>query len=361
MNGWFGPRKVSADKPSDETPAPSLPSIWYRSPELYELERRAVFSRKWLLVSHKLRFLKAGDFVRITEAGFQFFLIKDREGNINAFHNVCRHRAYPIIERDCGTSRILACKYHGWSYSFKGALAKAPKYQDLAGFQKESNGLFRIHVHIDGLGFIWVNLDSSTTPGVPWEEDFKAVDCQPRLRNFNFEDYTFDHQWEMLGEYNWKTLADNYNECYHCPTGHPALNSISDFNKYWVETKGGHIIHFNTDKPNVDGLGIYSTFYYPNACMTVTPHFFYMMRCSPISSTQTHMEYEVYRHKDATDEEFTRVSDTFKQVLKEDKDLCNAAQKNLNASIFIKGELHPQAEKVNPVAIVGTREHLNIG
>lgn len=73
------------------------------------------------------------------------------------------------------------------------------------------------------------------------------------------------------------------------------------------------------------------------------------------------MEYEVYRHKDATDEEFTRVSDTFKQVLKEDKDLCNAAQKNLNASIFIKGELHPQAEKVNPVAIAGTREHLNIG
>lgn len=236
MNGWFGPRKVSADKPSDQTPAPSLPSIWYRSPELYELERRAVFSRKWLLVSHKLRFLKAGDFVRITEAGFQFFLIKDREGNINAFHNVCRHRAYPVIERDCGTSRILACKYHGmqhapwyrvhdlqalflhltcqtgWSYSFKGALAKAPKYQDLAGFDKESNGLFRVHVHIDGLGFIWVNLDSSTTPGVSWEEDFKAVDCQPRLKNFNFEEYTFDHQWEMLGEYNWKTLADNYNE-----------------------------------------------------------------------------------------------------------------------------------------------------
>ncbi|KAL1865000.1 hypothetical protein Daus18300_007347 [Diaporthe australafricana] len=269
MNEWLGFGKTPTEKISDKTPTPALPSVWYRSPELYELERRAIFSRKWLLVSHKLRLLKVGDFVRITEAGFQFFLIKDREGNINAFHNICRHRAYPIIERDCGSSSILACKYHGWSYSFKGALAKAPKYQDLDGFDKDRNGLFRIHVHIDELGFIWVNLDSNTTPGVSWKEDFQAVDCQPRLQNFDFSEYHFDHQWEMLGKYNWKTLADNYNE----------------------------------------------------------------------------MEYEVYRHKDATDEEFTYITETFKTILKEDKDLCNAAQKNLNGNVFINGELHPMAEK----------------
>ena len=100
----------------------------------------------------------------------------------------------------------------GWSYSFKGALAKAPKYQDLDGFDKDSNGLFRIHIHIDALGFIWVNLDSDTTPAVSWEDDFEGVDRQPRFGKFDFNDYHFDHQWEMTGEYNWKTLADNYNE-----------------------------------------------------------------------------------------------------------------------------------------------------
>lgn len=116
----------------------------------------------------------------------------------------------------CETRRDIDCmnltSWTGWSYSYKGALAKAPKYQDLEGFDKQSNGLFRIHVHIDKLGFIWVNLDSSPTPTVSWEQDFKHVDCQPRLLNFNFDDYKFDHQWEMLGDYNWKTLADNYNE-----------------------------------------------------------------------------------------------------------------------------------------------------
>lgn len=100
----------------------------------------------------------------------------------------------------------------GWSYSFKGALAKAPKYQDLQGFNKDSNSLFRIHVHIDALGFIWINLDSETTPSVSWEDDFEGVDRQPRFGKFDLSEYHFDHQWEMLGEYNWKTLADNYNE-----------------------------------------------------------------------------------------------------------------------------------------------------
>jgi hypothetical protein len=71
------------------------------------------------------------------------------------------------------------------------------------------------------------------------------------------------------------------------------------------------------------------------------------MRCIPISAGQTKMEYEVYRHKDASDLDFNDISDCFKQILKEDKDLCNAAQKNLNAGIFVNGELHPRVEKVH--------------
>lgn len=59
-------------------------------------------------------------------------------------------------------------------------------------------------------------------------------------------------------------------QCYHCPTGHPAVASTTDLTKYWVETRGNWIQHWNVDKPDVQGLGIYSTFYYPNASMTVT-------------------------------------------------------------------------------------------
>lgn len=62
------------------------------------------------------------------------------------------------------------------------------------------------------MGFVWVNLDSDDHPAVPWEADFADVDNQPRLAHFDMSRYSFDHQWGMVGEFNWKTLADNYNE-----------------------------------------------------------------------------------------------------------------------------------------------------
>ncbi|KAL4969946.1 aromatic ring-hydroxylating oxygenase subunit alpha [Aspergillus stella-maris] len=343
MKRFFG--YGQSPKPSENAPLANLPASWYRSEAMYSLERRAIFSKKWFLVSHELRFPEIGSYLQLQEGGFPFFLIKDRQGKINGFHNVCRHRAYPVVQEDAGKVSILSCQYHGWSYGLNGKLAKAPRYQELAGFEKDQNGLFPIHVHIDQYGFIWVNLDAAETPTVAWEDDFAGVDEQPRLRPFDFSQYHFDHAWEMIGDYNWKTLADNYNECYHCPTGHPGIVQYTDLSKYWVETKAGHIQHYNTDHADAKGMGIISTFYFPNASMTVSPHFFYLMRCVPLSPSKTHMQYEVYRQNEASDEAFHKIDSIFKQVLKEDKDLCNAAQRNLNAGVYVNGKLHPQDEK----------------
>jgi phenylpropionate dioxygenase-like ring-hydroxylating dioxygenase large terminal subunit len=86
---------------------------------MYELERRAIFSKRWLLVTHKSRFTKTGDYIRYDEAGFAFFLCQDRQGNLNGFHNICRHRAYPVVTEDNGNVNILACKYHGMKRSLE--------------------------------------------------------------------------------------------------------------------------------------------------------------------------------------------------------------------------------------------------
>lgn len=75
------------------------------------------------------------------------------------------------------------------------------------------------------------------------------------------------------------------------------------------------------------------------------------MRCIPISATQTKMEYEVYRAHSATDEEFLWIDKFYKQVLKEDKDLSNGTQKNLQGGVFLSGELHPKTEKVSMPAL----------
>lgn len=267
-NYFFGEKTVEDDKSAVR----ALPASWYTSQELYELERRAIFSKKWLLITHKARLASSGDWLRYEVAGFQFVICKDRTGSINAFHNVCRHRAFPIVTKENGNNSVFSCKYHGWSYGMNGKLAKAPGYQDLEDFDKSQNGLLPLHVHIDNNGFVWVNMDGGQKPEVSWDEDFHGIDKQDRYAAYNFDDYVFDHTWEMAGDYNWKILADNYNECYHCKTTHPDIPSIADLNTYRVETKGAYIQHLGNPKPEqiARGLNVAATYFFPNASMNIS-------------------------------------------------------------------------------------------
>ncbi|KAF9885292.1 hypothetical protein FE257_013093 [Aspergillus nanangensis] len=295
LRNYFG---TSVVLPKDEKkPIRALPASWYTSQEMYELERRSIFSRKWLLTTHKHRVPTAGDWVRYDAAGYEFVIVKDHQGNINAFHN--------------------------------------------------TDDLVPIHLHIDRNGFIWVNLDANPTPEVAWEDDFDGVDEQPRFAHYNFDEYVFDHTWDMDGDFNWKILADNYNECYHCQVAHPDIPTIADLNSYYVQTKAGHIQHYGAQRQDQidNGFRIATTYFWPNASFNISPNFFFMQRFTPVSPTKSVMRYEVYRHKDSTDADFNLISDMYKRIMSEDKYLCIQSQKNLNAGIFVNGELHPEMEK----------------
>ena len=265
--GFGGP----APKVEDKSPVRALPASWYTSQDMYELERRAIFSRKWMLITHKMRLTQPGDWLKFEIAGYEFVLCRDRRGEINGFHNVCRHRAFPVIEGQHGTSKIFSCRYHGWSYGLDGKLAKAPKYEELQGFDKSRNGLFPIHVRIDVNGFIWVNLDSKEVPEVAWEDDFAGIDEQERLKQYNFDDYVLDSVYQMDGAYNWKILADNFNECYHCPTTHPDVPDLADIETHDVSPDLASIKHQSTltEEQKKKGLGIASTYYFPNVSVSV--------------------------------------------------------------------------------------------
>ena len=253
------------------SPVRALPGSWYTSQAMYDLERRAIFSKKWLLTTHKARLPNTGDWLQYEVADFKFVIAKDRTGAINAFHNVCRHRAFPVVTEEKGNNSILACKYHNWTYTLSGKLTKAPEYQDLEGFDKSKNSLFPIHIHIDTNGFIWVNMDAAATP-TAWDSDFDGIDKQARFQAYKWDDYVFDHTWEMEGEYNWKILADNYNECYHCPTTHPDIPTVADLSAYAVRTEKGYVQHLGNPTPEqiARGFNVAATYYFPNASMNVS-------------------------------------------------------------------------------------------
>lgn len=315
---------------------------------MYDFERRAIFSKRWLFITHSSRLKEPGDFLRYKEvAGFDFILVKDRQGKISAFHNVCRHRAYPVIEDEgAGNKKILSCRYHGWSYGLNGNLAKAPGYQELE-FEKENNGLFKIHTKIDKNGFIWVNMDAGETPEIPWEEHFANVDVQTRYSHLDFDNYTLDHTYELDCAYNWKIASDNFNECYHCPTTHPDIPAFLNLESFDSDTVAGHIQHHCVSTPEqlAAGLDVHSTYYFPNVSMSASPHFMMIQKFQPMGPGQSNITYEVYRNKHSTDEQFHIIADMYERVMREDKVLCNAAQRNLDRGVFVNGQLHPKYEK----------------
>ncbi|KAL3481781.1 Rieske [2Fe-2S] iron-sulfur domain-containing protein [Aspergillus californicus] len=332
-----------------QQPIRALPASWYTSPEMYELERRAIFSKRWLFMTHSSRVKEAGDWLRYELAGFDMIIIRDRQGNVNAFHNICRHRAYPVVEDEgCGNAKILACRYHGWSYGLNGKLAKATGYQGLD-FDKESNGLLPIHTKIDANGFIWVNLDAKEEPEVSWEEHFKDVDTQERYKTlgFNFGDYDLDHSYELEGQYNWKILADNFNECYHCPTTHSDIPNFLNLDSFDSDLKDGHIQHHcdPNEEQLQEGLYTASTYYFPMSAMVVSPHFLMIQRFLPRGPSSSKMSYEIYRNRHSAESDFKLISNMYARVMGEDKVLCTNAQRNLERGVFTSGQLHPKFEK----------------
>ncbi|KAH7325227.1 hypothetical protein B0J17DRAFT_723245 [Rhizoctonia solani] len=356
----------------------SLPAQWYRDERIYHIERRAIFSKLWMLSTHVSRFQKPGDYLKLELAGYSYFVILTKERNYNAFHNVCRHRAFPLVQKETGSSTVIGCKYHGWSYSpSTGALIKAPKFNTVPTFKPSENSLFRIRTHVTSAGFIFVNFaanidDDEGVPPVPTEADMPLRSDPSRVppgqltfeehfgdlvkewSNFKPQEYEYAYSWTVIGAYNWKTLMDGYQECYHCTIAHPGFAKSLSLDTYKVTTKTNFARHTadNNTKSNAvqpkgsgqDDAPPTFTFVFPACGVTVTDVMWYMMRVIPLSATQTKMEYDVFKRKSVSMEELKEYMEFYEQVEEEDYLLCVATQRGLNTGIYSRGVLHPNNE-----------------
>lgn len=135
-------------------------------------------------------------------AGFPIFLIQGKDARVRAFHNVCRHRAYTVTRRESGSSTVLGCRYHGWSYNTLGQLVKAPHFDSVPGFEKAQNGLFEIHAWESACGFVFVNLDAAAETDGEGARGYEAVDAFAG-RN-GFEGCSWVGGEVVEGAFNWK-------------------------------------------------------------------------------------------------------------------------------------------------------------
>lgn len=352
----------------------TLPASWWTSEKIFELEKRAIFNKSWLFCIHASRFQKAGDYYAFTFTGLNFFLIKSKvDGQIKAFHNVCRHRAYPVLKKDQGSSTVLGCRYHGWSYNSDGKLIKAPQFNDVEGFKKEENSLFPIKTHVTEQGLVFVNFNSDESDNFIQFDDWFAG-LNEEMNEFDFSDYEYHMSYELDGQFNWKTLMDGYQECYHCPTAHPGLSSAFKMETYKVVPKNRYCRHYaqivkeDTPVPETDetkgwfgfgkkpqpepkkvnpggefnGLWVYL---FPTNGINCYSPAWYSIRVLPMSASHTILQYDIYTKKGISDAEKKEFVDFLQLVELEDFNLCQLTQKNLNQGVYSSGYLHPQKER----------------
>ncbi len=211
----------------------TIPSSWYLEPEIYEAERRAVFGESWQLAARSDQLGDRGSFATTEIAGEQVVVVRDLEGVLRAFFNVCRHRAARVVEGKEGKLTQLRCRYHGWTYDLKGALRGAPEFKEVLEFCREDNGLVPLAVEEWG-PLVFVH--AGRAPGSLAEH---LSPLPERSADLGIAALKFVERREYELACNWKVYVDNFLDGgYHVNTVHPGLAGVLDYANYRTELVG---------------------------------------------------------------------------------------------------------------------------
>src|SRR5262249_7286121 len=126
--------------------ASTIPGSWYSDPVVAHAERERIFARSWCIVGRSEQVAQPGAFLTADLAGLPILVLRDQQGTLRAFFNVCRHRAAPLRTEPSGSVTKLRCRYHGWTYDLAGNLRGTPEFDGVADFRREDNGLRPLEV-----------------------------------------------------------------------------------------------------------------------------------------------------------------------------------------------------------------------
>ena len=190
----------------------SLPRQFYTSEILYKMDIEHYWNHSWIWVGHVSQIPKAGDFF-VFDYGYESVIVaRDKNKNVNAFLNVCRHRGSRVCIKKSGNTRVFACPYHAWTYELSGKLRAAREMGD--DFDKAEYSLKKVNLRIfHGLIFICI---SNNPPNI----DKGLFQLETLVEPFEFENLKIVHSQNYPVSANWKLALENYMECYHCAPAH---------------------------------------------------------------------------------------------------------------------------------------------
>ena len=232
-------RREIENWPEQHTHGHPIPGSRYTSPEFFKNEWEHMWTKVWLLLGRESEMPNPGDWQQEEVGAESILMVRQTDGGVKAFYNVCQHRGNPLVDGPKGSVRRFVCKYHSWAFMPDGELNFAPDKEDFP----EGNPCGKVRLEELACetfaGFIWVNMDKDCVSlqqylGPIWDA-WSELDLEGWKRTMART------AWLPC---NWKVVLDNFNESYHVPTVHMAATPDTDRKKisgniatYYKETR----------------------------------------------------------------------------------------------------------------------------
>lgn len=361
-----------------------LPQALYNDADAFDFDMEAVFGTSWLMAGFTCELPEPGSYLAQMVGKWPILIVRDRKGEIRAFHNSCRHRGSLICKPGSGTSPKIMCPYHRWTYDLDGGLFAATRMGP--DFDKSLHGLRQIHIECVA-GAMFVCFAETPPPFADFANKLESYLGPQRMdkAKLAFESTISEHA-------NWKLVMENGRECYHCATGHPELArtfpvgmskhfdvadderaqtfldtmKASELETDAIEGDWWQLARFalnrNVETLSMDGHHIVKKLmceanggYVGSMRLAVDPHCFvhatadhvFMFSAMPVSPTETHVTGKWYVHQDAiegVDYNVDDLAELWTRTNLQDKELAENNQLGVNSPGYLPGPYSPDAE-----------------
>jgi len=322
----------------------SLNAMAYIDPRFVPLEKCAIFDKTWQFAAHIEKLRAPGQYITIGVCGQSIVVLRDSKNILRAFFNVCKHRGHELLSGE-GLKKLIVCPYHAWSYTLEGKLTSARLTEDVEDFNPDEICLTAVQVE-EFCSLVFVNLDPSAESLAKQSGKLsqEIESYAPDLGNL-----THAHRLTYKIQANWKTVIDNFLECYHCPIAHRDFVSLVDMETYEVTThdiyssqvaKAG--LTENTAYP-VDGASVTDHAVWclwPNTTLMRYPGRgnFMVWKIIPTGPEECYEEFDFFFEIAAPNEAEIEAIKYIDEVLQvEDIDLVESVQRGMRTPAFEQG------------------------
>ncbi|MEA2288690.1 MAG: hypothetical protein QOD55_687 [Solirubrobacteraceae bacterium] len=328
----------------------TLPPHWYTDDDVLRMEKQAVFGRGWQFACHVDKVSKPGDMYPARCGDVPVVVVRDKDGELRAYINVCRHRGHEVVLEACNRG-TMQCHYHGWTYGLDGTLRAAPREKHEEDFDRSAFPLYPARVDTWG-PLVFVNPDPSAAS---FQSTLGTLNEVASTNGLDLSKMVLKDQRTYNVRGNWKIALDNMLECYHCPTGHPGFYDLYDVDPAtYVLQLHGACSYQRGDlraKPEAqahraDWGNFELYFVWPNTIMIPGPVSCIVMPIIPVAPNRCILSTQTYFDPSVPEESLQSYIDYYDEIWSEDVELIESVQRGQDSHRLPWGPIFRDSEKL---------------